>query len=442
MFAIYINDLIEKLHNAKHGVKLARSILSVLAFADDVLCFSRTSKAGTEEQMRIIMNWCAKWKMEISQSKTYIATMSRTITEWEVEGNSEQLSFDESRMFTYLGVDFRVKGRDFLGDHYEKMLKKADKYVFAILNTTRDLLDRSLVARSLWETCALPAIMYGTEACVLSKRCLKELEQKQKIIASFVTGLPRAGGNTALLLESGLIPIESRYHVRLHRFFNHLLESSSELVQEALIEHKHSDWSSPYRELIIRVIRQYNVSGMTKEAAKSVILETTWNTLLKEVYELKSLKFLSIRNSMFELPGHVNDSEHSTTLCQFRTGNTGIGNRIPLQGTTTQLKVCPICYEEGRVSTSLNERHLLFSCSSLRDIQARYGFRQYAQTMGQGRKELLWEYLGGDKCSNSELQTRGRRLLGFLNEYMTMVFQTDGVKNILRGKLRVLEICL
>ena len=119
---------------------------------------------------------------DLMMTKTYIATLSKD-TMWECEGDFEELTFQESMVFTYLGIDYRIKGRDFLGDHFSKMKKKADKYVFAILNTTRDSLDRALVARSLWESCALPAIFYGTEACVLPNSILKELEAKQKIIA-------------------------------------------------------------------------------------------------------------------------------------------------------------------------------------------------------------------------------------------------------------------
>ena len=137
------------------------------------------------------------------------------------------------------------------------MKKKADKYVFAILNTTRDSLDRSLVARSLWESCALPAILYGTEACVLPDSILKELEAKQKIIASFITGLPKTGGNTALHLESGLAPITTRYHVGVHRFFNRLLESDSVLIQHALMEHKTGKWDSSYKKLIVKITEEY-----------------------------------------------------------------------------------------------------------------------------------------------------------------------------------------
>ena len=143
------------------------------------------------------------------------------------------MSINEKDSFVYLGIEFKVKGRDFLEAQYQRSLKKAEKYVFAILNTTKDSQDQSLVTRSLWKFVAIPAVMYGMEACVLSGKVLNDLEKLQKRIASFVTGLPIEGGNTALWLESGIMPMKARYHIMFHRYFNRLMSLESGLIIEA-----------------------------------------------------------------------------------------------------------------------------------------------------------------------------------------------------------------
>ena len=219
--------------------------LSAVAFADDVLCLSRNS-TEIKKQLQLILEWCHNWGMQISSTKTRISTLSDE-NNWTVQGFvGEDFSFGDSAAFTYLGVDFKVKGRDFLGNQYQKMITRADGYVSAILNTTRDQLDRSLVAWSLWNNCAIPAILYGSETCVLGKNILEELNKRQRRIAAFITGLPSTGGNIALSLESGLIPFEARYHIGLHRFFNRCLKSKCSLIIEALNEHSHGGWNSPW----------------------------------------------------------------------------------------------------------------------------------------------------------------------------------------------------
>ena len=366
--------------------------------------------------------------MRISESKTYIATLSADMS-WLCEGDYDELFFDDSQRCTYLGLDYRLKGRDFLGEQYEKMKKKADKYVFAILNTTRDLLDRSILARSLWETCALPAIMYGIEACVVPKKIIAELEDRQRIVASFITGLPRTGGNTALALESGLIPMEARYHIGLHRFFNRLLDSSSELVQEALNEHRNATWGSAYKDRVKTVIDKYQLAGMTNKAAKTQIMQMSWDELLKDVYALKSLKFLSIRHDMWELPEHITDSEHSTLLCKFRTSNAGLGNRIPLSGVKMQLKICPLC-QDATANFKLDEKHVVFFCNALRNLQGSLGLQAYLRATKPGT-DPLWMYLGGDRCPSTELIKRGKHLQSLMDTYFELVFKTSTVRNLL-----------
>ena len=168
-----------------------------------------------------------------------------------------------------------------------------------------------LTARYLLEVCG------KLVRCVVPKHVLNDLEDKQRIVASFVTGLSKSGGNSSLALESGLMPIEIRYHLGLHRFFNRLLDSSSTLIQEALAEHKSAKWGSSYKKLITNVIDRYQLRGLTKSAAKSQIMEQAWNCLLKDIYTLKSLKHYSVRQQQWELPEHINDTEHSTVLSKF-----------------------------------------------------------------------------------------------------------------------------
>ena len=197
-----------------------------------------------EEQLWNIVSWCENWGMKISESKTYVSTLSDE-TGWKCEGvGNEDYAFAESIAFTYLGVSFKIKGRDFLADQNKKILAKADRYVNAILHTTKDGLDQALIARSLWLHCAVLAIMYGTEACVLGKRTLDALDKKQNIIAAFITGIQKNGGNTALAIESGLMSFVARYHIGSHRFFNRALNSKSSLVSEGIWEHSLGSWLS------------------------------------------------------------------------------------------------------------------------------------------------------------------------------------------------------
>ena len=59
------------------------------------------------------------------------------------------------------------------------IVSTARRHAHAIMSITRSGLDSSKVARSLWEGCAIPAVLYGSEAMTLGDSTIKELEKIQ-----------------------------------------------------------------------------------------------------------------------------------------------------------------------------------------------------------------------------------------------------------------------
>lgn len=49
------------------------------------------------------------------------------------------------------------------------MVAVAHKFANAIIGLSRNGLDRAMAAHALWERCAIPAILYCSEARVLSR---------------------------------------------------------------------------------------------------------------------------------------------------------------------------------------------------------------------------------------------------------------------------------
>ena len=69
----------------------------------------------------------------------------------------------------YLGVEVGMKGRNLVIAREAKMIQTARAYAHTIMGCTRLGLDRSLTASTQWESCAIPAFLYATEAMVISK---------------------------------------------------------------------------------------------------------------------------------------------------------------------------------------------------------------------------------------------------------------------------------
>ena len=72
--------------------------------------------------------------------------------------------------------------------------------------------------------CAIPAILYGSEAMCLGDGTMNEIEKIQNIIGKFIIQVPNSTAGPAVWLDGGLMPIRYRIMKRkvnyLWRIFN------------------------------------------------------------------------------------------------------------------------------------------------------------------------------------------------------------------------------
>ena len=80
------------------------------------------------------------------------------------------------------------------------MRKRATSYTHTIMNLTRAGLDRALLARKLWEACAIRAILYCVEAMNVTKTTVAELDRVQNMVGRFILQVPSA---TSRVLADG-----------------------------------------------------------------------------------------------------------------------------------------------------------------------------------------------------------------------------------------------
>ena len=135
-------------------------MVTALFFADDLVLISGTPKTGMNKLLKVVCNFCTDMKMTLATSKTYIISNATYDINWSV--NSETI--EEILVAKYLGVKMQLRGRNIIGQYEEIMIKRPMSYAYAIMNLTRGGLDRAIIAKRVWETCAIPAILYCVEA--------------------------------------------------------------------------------------------------------------------------------------------------------------------------------------------------------------------------------------------------------------------------------------
>ena len=113
-------------------------------------------------------------------------------------------------MAKYLGVTIQIKGLNMIKEREVQMILSARKFAHTIMGYSRVGQDKCQVAYTLWERCAIPAILYAVEAMVVSKATVKELDRIQHMVVRFILQLPRSAAMAVGYLDGGMKPMQSR----------------------------------------------------------------------------------------------------------------------------------------------------------------------------------------------------------------------------------------
>ena len=70
-FSIYVNGLLRELINSGLGVKVAETLVTVLAYANDLVLIAPT-QAGLQQLINITERWCKTWRLQVNSDKTKI----------------------------------------------------------------------------------------------------------------------------------------------------------------------------------------------------------------------------------------------------------------------------------------------------------------------------------------------------------------------------------
>ena len=75
-----------------------------------------------------------------------------------------------------------------------------------------------MVARQLWETCAVPAFLYGSKAMWISNKTIGELEKLQSLVGKFILQIPGSSSKVSTWIDAGLMPIKYRIWLKQSRY--------------------------------------------------------------------------------------------------------------------------------------------------------------------------------------------------------------------------------
>ena len=314
----------------REGVAFNGVHITALFFADDLVLISRTKRRGMSRLLKAVHKFCTDMDMKLAVDKTVILAYGTNQTSWKVTDTEPDI--EAAIVAKYLGIEINIQGRNLIKPRESKMIGGACAYAHTIMGCTRWGLDRSLTASKLCECCAVPQFLYGTEAMVISKTTVKELEKIQHTVASFILQLPLSASQVMGWMDAGLKPIRMSLNERSILFAHSLVAKKKDNLSKAVAQATLSDRTDPWTKRIMSIQTELGITDLT-QVTRANLKRRIMSSQIAKLRVIKqshsSLKWLWEPEKWFKLNPQTNDSEECAALNQFRAGDAGLGNRRP-----------------------------------------------------------------------------------------------------------------
>ena len=224
-FALFINDLLEKLKTIDAGIEITTStgnaMINVLAYADDIALISR-EKEGLQKLLDFTMAWCKNWRMLINTDKTKVMHFH-----WRSVKRSDHV-------FT-MGRDLETVGEyKYLGyvlnetlnceDSVNHLVGAASRALGEVLSHSRNNFDLGYETYTkLFFSCVAPILDYSAGVWGCGQH-LPKIDGIQNRAIRFFCGLPKMTPIAGLTGDMGWVPSTIRRDLDMLQLFNQVTQ--------------------------------------------------------------------------------------------------------------------------------------------------------------------------------------------------------------------------
>ena len=352
-FSLFIANLGPLLNQTGCGVDIMGVNISCLLFADDLVLFG-CSEENLQTLASLTRDFLAKHHLEISATKSKLMTFNSQTGKMNFNGHQNESNpylLDLVLSFKYLGVHISTSSMGFFKSFNDSVVKKSRNYMQSVLSLVKNGPDRSDLAYSLWTRMALPAILYGTEVIPLTQFTLNEIERCQSSVGKFILQIPRNSTNVCANIDAGLQPIWSLVAERFISYASRvMLKPHSFWPKLAMEENISLGTKSPYTCMLLKYKTSSGSYGLPvsqiRKNLKHQAAGSTSTERRKFAASTYSMSLPSNGQKWFCKKPWVNDSPFSKIFAEFRSCNTGLGNRGPTRDGQS-FKLCPLCTKES-----------------------------------------------------------------------------------------------
>ena len=252
LFLLFIDDLLEALHESKNGIPIAGFVLSVLAYADDITLLSlRTDKL--QDLLDICASWATENGMTFSIDKSFAVVFnskSKKINELPLFSLGEttiKTTYPDLTSETYLGLNITNRVADIRDEKGKKLDKTAvptyrsspnprffirakSSFNRARIGTFHLCQDEAilfpLISTRLYKTLIRSNLLYAMEITDWNCKQILELEKLQAKSLRSLFDLDRKCPKAIVRLLTGVEPIAARRDLHVLMFYAKLCQSN------------------------------------------------------------------------------------------------------------------------------------------------------------------------------------------------------------------------
>ena len=225
-FSILINDLIKEIRGSQLGIKVNDLIVSVLAYADDIVLLAE-SPEQLQKLIDIVHKWCCKYRFIINPSKSNVVHFrnppkQRTSFKFKLGAITE---LDIVENYKYLGT-FLDEYLTF-GKATEVLSAAANRALGSMINKFKGMREMNYrTYTKLYESLVCPVMDYGS--AVWGMKSYDKLDQVHHRAMRFFAGVHRLCPKPGFIGDMGWLDNLSRWKIDRIRFWNRLINTDND----------------------------------------------------------------------------------------------------------------------------------------------------------------------------------------------------------------------
>ena len=219
----------------------------------------------------------------------------------------------------------------------------------------------------MWNRAMRPALLYGAEVVVYSKKWIKALEVAQNKVARWITGTSQQSARAGLRGEMGWRKMETEIWEKKLGYYGTVKEMDEERLPKIILNKDELDpvgsaWLQDVRTIMQRI-------GVAHTGQSRKVWGTTVKNALKQWEKQTWLQDRDENSKLGEYPKeefgqreeYLDFSRKSKILCKFRIGDIGIRDNS---------QTCGACQEEVNDLRT----HILVECVQVQDVRGNGGW--------------------------------------------------------------------